>query len=66
MPHRSRSLKYGAWGLPEIDGHYTAMLRVAIEPDGMNDELFRFVTEYASQERGEVEEILLRAGYPPN
>lgn len=66
LENRSSSLKYGAWRLPLIEGHYSIMFRVAVEPDDMDDELFRFATEYASSERAEVEEVLLRAGYKPS
>lgn len=66
LENRSASLKYGAWRIPRVENHYSVMFRVAVEPAAMDDELFRFATEYAFSERAEVEEILFRAGYKPS
>ncbi len=66
LENRSSSLQYGDWNLERHSAHYTAMLQIAINPEAFDQELFLFVTQYAHEERAEVEQMLYQAGYKPS
>ncbi len=66
LDNRNSTLQYGEWMLHPSESHQVLMFRVAVEPGGMSDELFRTATQYAWTERSEVEAILLQAGYKPS